>query len=86
MPIADTLYNKRLRRGWGVVEIAFDILKQSFCELLTKSDLDIAFLSNVITCCCILHNIMLGQSHEDVDLLHDILRIKGLEEEVRDEE
>ena len=60
LPLEDTLYNRRLIQRWGVVENAFGILKQSFCELLTKSHLDVAFLPNVITCCCILHNVMLG--------------------------
>ena len=78
LPVADTLYNKRLRQG-GIVENAFGILKQPFRELLTKSDLDVTFLPDVITCCCILHNVMLGQSHADVELLLHILCVEGLD-------
>jgi hypothetical protein len=66
LPVVDTLFNKKLRRGRIVVENAFGILKQTFRELLVKSELQAAFLPNVITCCAILHNVFLGQSHEDV--------------------
>ena len=85
MPIADTLFNRKLRRGRGVVENAFGILKQTFCELLVKSDLDVVFLPDVITCCAILHNMLLGQSHGDVERLFQILRTEGLEEDEAEE-
>ena len=85
MPIADTLFNRKLRRGCGVVENAFGILKQTFRELLVKSDLDVVFLPDVITCCAILHNMLLGQSHGDVERLFQILRIGGLEEDEAEE-
>ena len=81
MPIADTLFNRKLRRGRGVVENAFGILKQTFRELLVKSDLQVVFLPDVITCCAILHNMLLGQSHGDVERLFQILRMEGLQEE-----
>jgi hypothetical protein len=38
------------------VENAFGILKQTFRELLVKSDLSITFLLDVISACAILHN------------------------------
>jgi hypothetical protein len=86
LPVADTLFNKKLRRGRGVVENAFGILKQTFRELLVKSELQVAFLPDVITCCAILHNVLLGQSHEDVERLIQVLCTKGLEGEVVDED
>ena len=86
LPIADTLFNRKLHRGRCVVENAFGILKQSFRELLVKSDLQVTFLPDVITCCAILHNILLGQSHEAVETLLHILRTEGLQEGEEDEQ
>ena len=51
---------------------------------MTKSDLDVAFLPDVILCCAILHNMLLGQSHEEVENFFQILRDKGLHAEVVD--
>ena len=83
--LAERLFNKKLRRGHCVVENAFGILKQTFREFLTKSDLHVAFLPDVIVACAILHNILLGQSHEEVESLLQILRTEGLDGEVLDE-
>ena len=47
MAIADTLFNRKLRRGRCIVENAFGILKHTFRELLVKSDLSITFLPDV---------------------------------------
>ena len=58
--VTDSLFNKKLRKGRSVVENAFGILKQTFRDLLTKSDLDVVFLPDVILCCAILHNMLLG--------------------------
>jgi hypothetical protein len=59
----ETLFNRKLRKGKSIVENAFGILKQTFRELLVKSELDIVFLPDMITCCAILHNVLLRQSH-----------------------
>ena len=85
LSMADRLFNKKLRRGRCVVENAFGILKQTFRELLTKSDLNVAFLPDVIMACAILHNMLLGQSHEEVENLLQVLRTEGLDGEVVDE-
>lgn len=84
LSVSETLFNKKLRKGRCVVENAFGILKQSFRELLDKSDLHITFLPNVILCCTILHNVLLQQSHEEVEELLRILRLEGLDGEVID--
>lgn len=68
------------------MENAFGILKQSFKELLLKSDVHIIFLPDVILCCAILHNILMGQSHEEVEELLQILRSEGLDGAVVDED
>ena len=85
MPIADSLFNKKLRRGRGVVENAFGILKLTFRELLVKSELQVTFLPDVITCCAILHNTLLRQSHEDIERLLEVLRMEGLDEDPEDD-
>jgi len=61
------------------VENTFGMLKQTFRELLVKSDLDVTFLPDVITACAILYNTLLGQSHEKVERLLQVLRTKGLD-------
>jgi hypothetical protein len=86
LTIAEALYNRKLRKGRCVVENAFNILKQTFRELLGKSDLSVTFLPDVITCYAILHNMLLGQLHEDVEHFMEVLRTEGLEGEVIDEE
>ena len=84
LSVAEALFNKKLRKARAAVENAFGILKQTFRELLTKSDLDVAFLPDVILCCAILHNMLLGQSHEEVENFFQILRDEGLHAEVVD--
>jgi hypothetical protein len=86
LTVLETLFNKKLRRGRCVVENAFGILKQTFWELLVKSDLDVIFLPDVITYCAILHNILLGQSHGEVEQFMQVLREEGLNGEVIDDE
>jgi len=62
-----------------MVENAFGTLKHTFRELLNKSDLHVVFLPDVIVACAILHNMLLGQSHEEVENLLQILKTKGLD-------
>jgi len=81
MPIAESLFNRKLNRGRGVVENAFNILKQTFRELLLKSDLQVIFMPDVIFCCALLHNILLGQTNKEVERLLQVLRIEGLSRE-----
>ena len=85
MPVADRLFNKKLRRGCCVVENAFGILKQSFRELFVKSDLQVTFLPNVIMCCAILHNLVLGQSTTEVERFLHVLCTEGMEEHAGEE-
>ena len=61
-----------------MVENAFGIMKQSFRELLVKFELSLTFLPHVITYCALLHNVLLGQSHEQVEQLLEVLRVEGL--------
>lgn len=77
LSVSETLFNRKLQRGWYVVENAFGTVKQSFRELLLKSYLHVTFLPDIILCCAILHNILLGQSHEEVEELLQVLRSEG---------
>jgi hypothetical protein len=83
--ILENLFNRKLRRGRCIVENAFGLLKQTFQELLGKSSLRVTFLLDVILCCAILHNVLLGQSNEDVEQLLEVLQVEGFEGEVVDE-
>jgi len=79
LSVSQALFNKKLRKGRSVVENAFGILKQSFRELLNKSELHVTFIPDVILYCAILHNVLLRQSHEEVEELLEVLRIEGLD-------
>ena len=79
LSVAEQLFNRRLRRERCVVENAFGILKQTFWELLVKSNLHVIFLPNVILCCALLHNVLLEQSPEEVHRFLNILHQEGLE-------
>lgn len=67
--VQESLFNRKLSRARSVVENAFGILKQSFRELHSASDLHVTLLPDVVVCCCILHNLLLGQSAAEVDRL-----------------
>jgi len=45
----------------------------------------VTFLPDVIICCAILHNVLLGQSHEQVEELIEVLWTKGLQGKVVDD-
>jgi len=85
LSVSETLFNKKLRGGRCVVENAFEILKHTFRELLLKSDLHLGFLPDIILCCAILHNILLGQDPAQVENLLDILRNEGMDTEERND-
>jgi len=84
LSIAKNLFNKKLHRGRCVVENAFGILKLTFQELMKKSDLHVAFLFDITIMCTILHNVLLGQSHDEVKNLLQVLWEEGLDGEVVD--
>jgi hypothetical protein len=86
LSVLESLFNKKLQRGRCVVENAFGILKQTFREHLVKSELDVVFLPDVIMCCAILHNVLLGQSHDEVEQLLQVLRHEGLEGDITDDD
>ena len=86
LSLAEQLFNTRLRKGRCDIDNAFGILKQTFKELLVKSQLHITFMPDVIICCAILLKVLLGQSHEEVEELLDVLRREGLDGEVMDED
>ena len=67
--VQERLFNRKLSRACSVVENAFSILQQSFIELLWISDLHVTFLPDVIVCCCLLHNILLGHNPKEVNRL-----------------
>jgi hypothetical protein len=86
LTITETLFIRRLKRGRCVMENAFGILKQTFRELLVKSELTVKFLPDVIVCCAILYNLLLAQTMEAVEQLLNVLRQEGLHGEVLDDD
>ena len=76
--VQEQLFNRKLSRGRSVVENAFGILKHSFRELHSATDLHVTLLPDVVVCCCILHNLLLDQSAEEVERLLAMLQREGL--------
>ena len=80
LTILEALYNRKLRRGRGVVENAFGILKSTWRELLGKSELNVVYMPDVITACAILHNILRKQANEDLEAMGAMVNNGGVEE------
>jgi hypothetical protein len=70
----EKLYNKRLRRGRSVVEKAFGLLKMNWRVLLTKSDLSINIISDVVCAYAIFNNMILTDRDVDVDTMIEIMQ------------
>ena len=83
--VLDRLYSRRLSHGRSVIENAFGILKQSFRELLTITELNVTFVPDVVVCCALLHNVLLDQSPNEVARLPKILQREGALPEVDDD-
>jgi hypothetical protein len=83
--VLEHLFNKRLSRGRSSVENAFGILKQSFREFLDVTDLHVTFVPDIVVCCCLLHNVLLGQELEEVARLLEILQQDGMIPHVDDD-
>jgi hypothetical protein len=79
MTVLEQLYNRKHKRGRSVVEHTFGILKQSFRELLKKSELQVTFFPDVVMACCYLYNLLLGQDPFEVQRFLKLLQIEGLE-------
>lgn len=56
-----------------MVENAFALLKLSFWKVHGKCELDVSIVPDVVTCCAILHNLLLKESHEDVERLLEVV-------------
>jgi hypothetical protein len=81
----ERIFNRKLSQGRVIVENAFGILKQAFRELKLYSDLHVILVPDVVLCCALLHNILLGQSPEEVDRLLECLQREGMVPTVDDD-
>ncbi len=52
-----------------MIENSFGVLKKSFKELLLETNLHILFIPNMVVCCCILYNMILGGKDIDPETL-----------------
>lgn len=59
-----------------MVENVFEILKKTFTELLGTSQLHVSLLPDVVSCCCILHNLILDSRDVDIDKLIEVLAVE----------
>lgn len=69
-----------------MVENTFALLKGTFRELQSKTQFHVAFIPDVITCCALLHNMLLKQSEQDIAHLQYILQTEGIVREDNGEE
>jgi hypothetical protein len=53
---------KNHKRDKLVIENIFKIFKKTFRGLHRKIDLDVDVAPNLVTCCCILHNMLIGHN------------------------
>jgi hypothetical protein len=65
----EALYNKQLCHAKVVIENNFGNLKKTFHELMSKSNLHLKFLHDVVVCCCLLHNMIMSRKHMNIDEL-----------------
>jgi len=73
--ILKLLYNRKHKRGKLVVENFLGILKKIFKEM-QKFDLHVTFLSNVCTCCCLLHNLFMFEDEINIAKLFCIIKLE----------
>jgi hypothetical protein len=83
--VVERLFNRKLSQGRAVVENAFGILKQAFRELKNYSELHVTLVPDVVLCCALLHNILLGQSPGEVERLLECLQREGMVPTVDDD-
>jgi hypothetical protein len=68
------MYNKKHKRGNIVVENVFGILKKTFCELHGKTNMHIATIPDLITCCSLLHNLLIDRGEINVEHVLNMLQ------------
>ncbi len=62
---------------------AFGILKKTFRELLVKNNIHTIFFLDVVTCCCLLYNMILDGRDVDVNALTQQLEQEDLHGGIR---
>ncbi len=60
-----------------MVENVFGILKKTFKELLHKLDLNVTFLLDVFTYCCLLHNLLKIKDDASIEHLMCIIELEA---------
>jgi hypothetical protein len=73
--ILELLYNRKHKRGRWVVDNAFGILKKTFREFLTKTELHVFFVPYAFTAYCLLHNFLRSQSKSHILRLMRIIDV-----------
>jgi len=71
--LLETLCNKRHKQAQFVVENAFGILKKTFHKLQGKIEMHISFVFDFITCCWLLHNLLISCHEIDVEQILTVL-------------
>ncbi len=69
------MYNRKHKRGCWVVENAFGILKKTFKEFLTKTELHVFFCARCFIISCLLHNFLRFQFESHIQRLMCIIDV-----------
>lgn len=72
-PIEDS-FNVYLNSGRVCVEIAFGRLKARWRRLLKRNDVHYSYVSNIISACCILHNILETNNERYINAWENIVQ------------
>lgn len=59
-----------------MVEIAFNIFKKIFGELLTKTNLNVSSILNFFITCCLLHNLLHFSTKSNIQRLMQVLDVE----------
>ena len=75
--VEDKNFYQKLRTRRCIIENAFGILKGVFRELSHVMETHIMIVPDMIVACCLLHNLLLDQSPNDVAKLLEIINREG---------
>ena len=77
--VTERLFNCKLKIGRCMVNNAFGILKGVFKELRHVIEIHVTIVPDMVVACCLLHNLLFGQSVDDVAHLLKIIHLDDSE-------
>ncbi len=65
--ILELFCNRKHKQGWLIMENAFGILNKKFRALLQKSNLQVSYIPNVFSYCCMFHNLLRDENEASIE-------------------